>query len=315
MQKWLIYLLALVVVVGGSTAAFFEVQCARKDIEKRELNAQARKEAAGSFADSRRGTTHYEMAGPADARTVVLIPGFSVPYFLWDETFQPLVSAGFRVIRYDLYGRGYSDRPDTKYDAALFTEQLSDLLDGLHVERPVDLVASSQGGPIAVAYAAQHPERVRTVTLFDPGYHSGEPLPWRVRMPILGEYFMCTRIIPAITAGQKRDFIHPERYPKYFEEFAAQLRFKGTRAALLSTLRDFVARDDRPDYAQLGKSAKPVLLVWGTEDKDTPVSLSQAVLAAVPQAEFHPIAGGAHVAFFEHPEIVNPLLINFLKTH
>jgi pimeloyl-ACP methyl ester carboxylesterase len=34
---------------------------------------------------------------------------------------------------------------------------------------------------------------------------------------------------------------------------------------------------------------------------------------AIPQAEFHAIDDAAHVPFYEHPEIVNPMLIEFLK--
>jgi pimeloyl-ACP methyl ester carboxylesterase len=54
----------------------------------------------------------------------VLIPGFSVPYVIWDPTFEDLVEKGFRVLRYDLFGRGYSDRPDAIYDLELFDRQL-----------------------------------------------------------------------------------------------------------------------------------------------------------------------------------------------
>lgn len=315
MPRWLLYSVAVGVIVGGSTAVLFEVQCARHNLETRTLDQQARSEADGSFISLPGGITHYQLAGNQNGRLVVLVHGFSVPYFLWDHTFEPLVAAGFRVLRYDFYGRGYSDRPELKYDANLFVSQLSDLLNGLHVSEPVDLVGASLGGPVAVAFAARHPERVRTVTLFDPGYFEGSPMPWRIRTPGVGEYFMCTRIAPHLTASQKDDFIHPERYPDYFERYATQQRFKGTRGALLSTLREFVASDDRDDYVKLGRSSKPVLLVWGKKDRDVPFETSQEVLKAVPQAEFHALDDAGHVGFYEEPETVNPLVVNFLRGH
>jgi pimeloyl-ACP methyl ester carboxylesterase len=47
--------------------------------------------------------------------------------------------SGFRVVRYDYYGRGRSDRVDAAYDQDLFVRQLAGLLDSLRVAGPVDL--------------------------------------------------------------------------------------------------------------------------------------------------------------------------------
>ena len=58
------------------------------------------------------GFTHYELGGPPTGHLVVLAAGFSVPYYIWDPTFSALTEAGVRVLRYDYYGRGFSDRPD-----------------------------------------------------------------------------------------------------------------------------------------------------------------------------------------------------------
>jgi alpha-beta hydrolase superfamily lysophospholipase len=98
------------------------------ETERLEMDDQARQLAPGAFVQLTRGRVHYELAGPEDGRLVVLVHGFSVPSFVWDPTFEALVSRGFRVLRYDLYGRGFSDRPDTAYDRALYVEQLRELL-------------------------------------------------------------------------------------------------------------------------------------------------------------------------------------------
>ena len=60
-------------------------------------------------------------------------------------------------------------------------------------------------------------------------------------------------------------------------------------------------------------AGKPVLVVWGKADKDVPFEVSKEVLRAVPQAEFHSIDDAGHVPYYEHPEIVNPMLVSFLK--
>ena len=136
--------------------------------ETEELNEFTRTEASGSFIRLSDGFTHYELSNPEAEETVVLAHGFSVPYFIYDPTFEFLTRAGFRVLRYDLFGRGFSDRPDTHYNIDLFVRQLGDLLDALGFTKPVSLVGLSTGGPITAAYTARFPERVKKLVLIDP---------------------------------------------------------------------------------------------------------------------------------------------------
>jgi len=56
-----------------------------------------------------------------------------------------------------------------------------------------------------------------------------------------------------------------------------------------------------------------VLLIWGQEDRMVPFETSEQVLAAMPQAEFHPIDDAGHIPHYEKPDVVNPLLIEFLN--
>ena len=102
--------------------------------ETKELNEATRANVPGSFVQLSDGYTHYELGGPENGQPVVLVHGFSVPYFIWDPTFAFLAKSGFRVLRYDLFGRGYSDRPKLRYDIDLFCKQLRELLDTLGFE-------------------------------------------------------------------------------------------------------------------------------------------------------------------------------------
>ncbi|HEV2447723.1 MAG TPA: hypothetical protein VGS58_17450, partial [Candidatus Sulfopaludibacter sp.] len=94
-----------------------------------------------------------------------------------------------------------------------------------------------------------------------------------------------------------------------------QMRYKGFRRAILSTIRHYLTRDTRGDYRRLGASGKPVLLVWGRKDQDVPFATSEAVRRDLPQAGFLPVDDAAHVPFYEHPEVVNPALLAFLRAH
>jgi pimeloyl-ACP methyl ester carboxylesterase len=284
------------------------------DQEKLDLTEEARRGVPGAFVRLRDGAVHYEIAGPADARTVVLVHGFSVPYFVWDPTFDALVAAGMRVVRYDLYGRGWSDRPDVAYDAELFDRQLVELLDALSLGGRVDLAGFSMGGSIVAGFAARHPERVRTVALFGPGYGTGSQPPWPLRTPVVGEYIMDTRIAPKLAELQLDDFEHRDGHEDYVARYREQQRYKGFRRAILSTMRAFEPRDVSADYRAMSAGGRPVLVVWGREDRDVPFALSEPLLRDVPQAEFHAIDAG-HLAHYERADVVSPLFVSFLRAH
>lgn len=296
-------------------AAFGEFSAMRyfgADREHLTLDAAARRNAPGSFVQLSQGLTHYQIGGPDGGTPLLLVPGFSTPYNVWDPTFEGLTKEGLRVIRYELYGRGLSDRPDARYDADFFDRQIVDLLDALQLKQ-VDIAGVSMGGPIAATFANRHPERARRVLLLDPGWLSGARVPFGLRAPLLGEYNFAVSITPGLANGQWKDFLHPERYPHYLDPYHEQMRYHGFRRAILRTLRNYIAQDSTGEYAKLGRSGKPVLLVWGKQDKDVPFEISDKVRAAIPQARFLPIEDAAHIPHFEHPELVNPAILEFLQ--
>ncbi len=150
--------------------------------ETRELDDATRGSSTGQFVRLSDGYTHYEIGDTERPPSVVLIHGFSVPYFIWDPTFSALLSAGMNPIRYDLYGRGYSARPDANYGIDLYLRQLRELLDALRV-KATSLVGLSMGGVIAASFATHQPSRVHRVVLIDPtgveGHASAPDLPDR----------------------------------------------------------------------------------------------------------------------------------------
>lgn len=97
-----------------------------KNVETQSISDADRAGASGKFIKLTDGVTHYEVAGADTARTVVLVHGFSVPYYIWDGTFDSLVQQGFRVIRYDAFGRGLSDKPHVVYNPQLYRRQLKE---------------------------------------------------------------------------------------------------------------------------------------------------------------------------------------------
>ena len=286
---------------------------ASSEHETLDMDDAARRGVSGSFVRLSVGVTHYQLGGPAGGTTLLLIPGFSTPYNVWDPTYDGLTAAGVRVLRYELFGRGWSDRPAARYDADLYDRQIVDLLNVLGVTAPVDVGGVSMGGPIAATFASRHPERVRQALLFDPGYWPDNPAPFKLRTPVLGEFNMNVSMAPRLPESQWQDFMHPERYPHYLDSYREQMRYRGFRRALLETIRNYLSKDVTADFKRLGKSGKPVLLVWGKEDRDVPIAIADQVRADIPQAEYHPIDDAAHIPHYERPDMVNPIVLEFLR--
>ena len=88
--------------------------------ESKEMNQQVRDSVgASSFIKLEDGFTYYELRGPASGETIVLVHGFSVPSYIWDSTFMASIAKGYRVLRFDNFGRGFSDRPEIVDDIDL----------------------------------------------------------------------------------------------------------------------------------------------------------------------------------------------------
>jgi len=282
--------------------------------ETQNLDGVTRASAPGQFVKLTDGFTHYELAGPPDKTAAVLIHGFSVPYFIWDPTFTGLVEAGFRVLRYDLFGRGYSDRPDVVYDQALYERQLLELTNALDLGPSVDLIGLSMGGSVAVGFTAQHPDRVRKLALVGP---AGMPMPESlgvklVRVPWLGEWLFDRLGERLIVARLAKDFFIQDNLAEFAAKYRVQMRYQGFRRALLSTLRHGPISGMANAYQEIGRQNRPVLLVWGRHDQTVPFATNKQVRRAIPTVEFHPIDDTGHIPHYEKPEIVTPLLIEFL---
>jgi pimeloyl-ACP methyl ester carboxylesterase len=235
-----------------------------------------------------------------------------VPYYIWDSTATALAGAGYRVVRYDEYGRGLSDRPNVDYGAELYDRQLGELLDSLKITDRIDLAGVSMGGSVTGVFAGRHPQRVRSLVLVDPVAGTAGAGPGMFGWPVIGSYLWQTLAVPTMATGQATDFIEPSRFPDWTDRYRVQMRYRGFGRALNSSRQARAGMAMDSVYERVAKAAVPVLLVWGKEDKTVPFSLSDGVRKAIPAAEFHPIDGAAHLPILEQAQVTNSLILAFL---
>lgn len=271
------------------------------------MNADARKNVPGQFIQLPGGITHYESGGSDTAKTVILIHGFSVPYYIWDGTYDSLVNQGFHVIRYDEFGRGYSDRPDVVYDPLLYRKQLYDLIASLKLKTPVNLICVSFGGAVAGDFAVNYPELIDKMILVDPVYRFVRP----AGTELVTNYKMAVGHKQQ-ASGQLNDFKYPERFPSWVDKYKSQMQYKGFRHALLSTRYHYPGDSIISNYHSLGHLHKKILLIWGKEDQTVPFQYSDSIRQII-DVDFFPVDDARHLPYLEKPLLVNPKIIAFLK--
>ncbi|MHB8133567.1 MAG: alpha/beta fold hydrolase [Anaerolineaceae bacterium] len=278
------------------------------------LDSVIRAGLSGQFVQLEDGVVHYELSGPANGELVVLVHGFSVPYYVWDPTVSALTAEGYQVLRYDLYGRGYSDRPNEEYDLNLFVRQLSQLTEVVTLNKPFHLVGLSMGGPISAAFANQYAAHVLSLTLIAP-----EVLPvskgsiFPMSAPLLGEWVMKVYMVPVYMPGsQQSDFYNPAIAPDWEAQYRDQLKFKGFRQAILSTIRNLPKMNALKEYEQIGRSGLPVLVVWGEDDQSVSYDAILQAMQAMPQAEYLQVPQAGHLVHYEKANDVNRKLLEFI---
>jgi len=284
--------------------------------ETKEIDDDVRASTSGSFIRLSNGYTHYELCGSESDQPIVLVHGFSVPYFIFEPTFNYLISTGFRVLRYDLFGRGFSDRPNVNYNINLFVNQLEELLNALNIKQ-VNLIGLSMGGAIASAFTVNFPQRVRKLILIDPVGVQSMPLSWMYKaaiLPGISELILGLAGTERMVQEVASDFFDPEDVKMFQDQYRVQLHYRGFKRAILSTLRNKTVNGFPEIYQRLGKLDVPVLLFWGRNDRTLPLEQSQFILSAVPRAEFYVIENCGHIPHYEKPEEVNPIIQQFLKS-
>ncbi|WP_428330762.1 alpha/beta fold hydrolase [Mucilaginibacter sp.] len=277
-----------------------------KDKEKKDLTDKERKATTGQYIKLSQGITHYQLTGPDTGKVVILIHGFSVPYFIWDGTYEYLVKKGFKVLRYDMYGRGYSDRPDVVYNQDLYNNQLLELIKQLHLKTPVSIAGVSFGGGVVVNFTCKHPDLVSKAIMIDPIYLNMKPAAPTFYL----HYYEATHGDERAN-GQLSDFKYPKRHPDWVNQYLVQMQYEGFRNALISTMfnYNYIAKES---LSCLNSVHKPVLLIWGKEDHTVPFTYSDSVRSVL-KVDFFPVDDAAHLPFIEQPDKVNAKIADFLK--
>jgi pyruvate dehydrogenase E2 component (dihydrolipoamide acetyltransferase) len=252
------------------------------------------------FVETAAGKLRYAKRGSGD-ETVILIHGFGGDLDNWLFNIDALGEVA-TVYALDLPGHGQSTKSLAKPGLKSMTEALASFMDKLGLGK-AHLAGHSMGGAIAMQMAADHPEKVKSLTLIcsaglgpDIGSYVDEYVAAQGRKdlkPALEQLFadkslVSRQLVDDVLKYKRLDGVEP-----LLKELAASL-FAGRK------------QQDQPG-TKLGGKLPPSLVIWGKEDQIIPA----AHATNLPGAKVHVLEGAGHMVFMEKASDVN----NLIKAH
>jgi pimeloyl-ACP methyl ester carboxylesterase len=215
-----------------------------------------------------------------------------------------LAAKGFHVYALDLLGYGRSARPDVDYSISLEETVVLQFLDAKRLAK-TDVGGWSMGGWIAMKLALDHPERVDRLIVYD---SAGLYFPPR---------FDAELFAPADEAGlyhlMAMLVVHPVRLPGFAARDALR-KLQRNKWIVDRSMASMTSGRDLLDF-RLGGLRQPMLIMWGAEDRLTPVSEAETMHRLVPHSILKMVPGCGHMAPAECPGPVIGDTVEFLKAN
>jgi pimeloyl-ACP methyl ester carboxylesterase len=261
---------------------------------------------------------HYVEQGPADGPVILFLHGLPECWYSWHYV-MPLIDSNYRQIVLDMKGYGRSDKQDDDYNWHVVARQISELMDGLEINR-FFVVGHDWGSLIGSVLVSDYPNRILGFVRMQADLIRSSLIRSLVRKPQfllfqlnwLGTLFMedaawfIDRVYPPRMATDfkpvDRDYLVNEfardgvaqQVPKYFK-----LKNWDLDAAMTK-----ICKEAFPF---------PVLILQADKDASQPVSLFESVSSECPRVELRWISDASHFSNFDKPEEVARAINDFLS--
>ena len=278
--------------------------------ETAELTDSVRGKAPGKFIRLRHGLVHYSLQGADTSRLLVFIHGGGITGIeVWRSTIPYFLNRGYRVLSYDLYGRGYSDRPAEENTPELLGDQLIELIDTLGIRAPFDIVAMSLGAVITLDFAVKYPKRVNRIALIDPTATGDYKPSWMIRVPVVSDLVMTCYWHSRAVEHQRREFVNQPLFEAYAQRLRYFMNFKGYKEVTHATWLHILNQNRLALVKQLPPNR--MLIIYADRDPFIPkIHLYEEVYPSLKSVLIHE---AGHMPHYEKPEEVNPVIGDFLR--
>jgi len=187
------------------------------------------------------------------------------------------ISRHYRVILYDRRGVGFSAAPDQGYDLAASVEDVRAILDAAEAERVV-LWGATDGGPLAIAFAAQCGDRVAGLILAgtSPKLVSWGDFQWGISATVAESFLR----LDAVDRGEAASRISSTRHYRLEDaEAIGEVMRRVPRRAWSQIVRAITVADARP-FLTLVRT--PTLIVHDPDNRYIPVEAAHYMHDQIP---------------------------------
>ncbi|OJJ15264.1 alpha/beta hydrolase [marine bacterium AO1-C] len=252
------------------------------------------------YMQLRQGQMHYIDEGQGE--TIVFVHGTPTWSFLYRDFIKSL-STQYRCIAIDHLGFGLSDKPKNFVGTPqAHSQNLEEFIDRLGLEN-VTLVVHDFGGPIGLSWAIAHPEKVKRIVLFNTWL-------WETKTDKdaqkidkllhgwLGNYlYLNTNFSPKVLL--KQAFFDKKKLNKsVHRHYLKPFPNKASRYGLLKIGQSLVGSSDwyQQQFEQIDQiKDRPLLILWGMQDKFIRPTYLQKWVKALPQAKVVELQAGHFV--------------------
>jgi pimeloyl-ACP methyl ester carboxylesterase len=259
---------------------------------------------------------HYWDKG--DGPTVLLLHGLGGSAYDWRHVFDDLAAAGFRAIAYEMLGAGYSDKPaKVAYTIEAQAERAARFLPAIGVPR-AHVVGNSYGGALGLRLAAKHGEVVDRLVLLSAA-SLPQKLPFHVallRTRGVAEVAMTLSSRKMMVRTTLKDVFHDPKKIREEDvaEYAHEMGLPGTQGALLRLARQLEIASAGKYASSYRRIRAKTLLLWGQEDRITPVKSGHELRELIPGSRLLTIPNGGHCPHMEYPQPTLLALLEFLRS-
>jgi pimeloyl-ACP methyl ester carboxylesterase len=258
---------------------------------------------------------------------LVLVHGFGASIGHWRKNIPFLASGGYRVFAIDLLGFGGSDKPPLNYTMELWSELLKDF-QAAHIQAPTVFIGNSIGALLSLMAIANHPETAAGAVLINcAGGLSHRP--HELNPPLRVAMSAFNRLVRSRITGQvifnrvrqkaqiRRTLLQVYRNREAVtDELVDLLYAPSCDPGAQHVFASILSADPGPTPAQLLPKVKhPLFVIWGADDPWTPITgakIFQQASENGQQIQITPIPKAGHCPHDEVPDIVNPLILEWL---
>lgn len=278
---------------------------------------------ASGFADVAGVRIAWESFGQGES-AVLVVPTWNFVDSRVSARLVPDVTPWFRVVTFDPRGAGRSDRPPTGYRLDDHVADAEAVMQAANVAR-ASLIAGSAGAETAALLAARRPDLVERLVLIAPliqvepnmsendddeefwierasyeGWERWSAPYWRQDWPGFARWFL------------ELAFNEPDS--EALIDAVLSIALEADPEILIQQHREQQrARDGSAAPAVLGSITSPTLVLHGELDQSVPLAWGSAVAAAIPDATLAVALAGGHRPDVRSPDLINPLLVEFLR--